>query len=127
MAPDETPDNEYPMILTTGRILEHWHTGEMTRRASHLDTIEPEAAIHISPGDVERLNVEPGETVKVSTRRGSIKLAVRREPAVPDGLIFMPFCFKEAAANFLTNPALDPFGKIPELKFSAVRVEKFSC
>ena len=124
LPPDETPDEDYPLILTTGRILEHWHTGEMTRRASNLDAIEPEAAIHLSPGDIERLNIVAGEMVRVSTRRGSIELAVRREPTVPDGLIFMPFCFKEAAANFLTNPALDPFGKIPELKFSAVRVEK---
>ena len=124
LPPDETPDEEYPMILTTGRVLEHWHTGEMTRRATNLDAIEPEAAIHISPSDIERLDVEPGEKVRVSTRRGSIELAVRRESDVPDGLIFMPFCFKEASANILTNPALDPFGKIPELKFSAVKVEK---
>ena len=123
---DELPDQEYPMILTTGRILEHWHTGAMTRRASNLAKIEPEAYLHMSPDDLKRFNVEPGEPVRISTRRGSLELAVRHEPSVPSGLVFMPFCFSEAAANILTNPALDPYGKIAEVKFSAARIEKIN-
>ena len=114
------------MILTTGRILEHWHTGAMTRRASNLAKIEPEAYLHMSPDDLKRFNVEPGEPVRISTRRGSLELAVRHEPSVPSGLVFMPFCFSEAAANILTNPALDPYGKIAEVKFSAARIEKIN-
>ncbi|MBT3552850.1 MAG: formate dehydrogenase subunit alpha [Rhodospirillaceae bacterium] len=124
--PDEVPDEEFPMVLTTGRLLEHWHTGAMTRRAESLSTIEPEAAVHVSPLDMERLELDPGETVAVTTRRGTIQLAARREPNMPEGLVFIPFCFAEAPANMLTNPALDPFGKIPELKFSAARLEKTS-
>jgi formate dehydrogenase major subunit len=122
--PDELPDDAFPTILTTGRLLEHWHTGSMTRRASVLDAIEPEAVVHMSPRDLRRLEVEPGESVRVSTRRGAIKLLARADRDVPPGLIFIPFCYAEAAANLLTNPALDPFGKIPEFKFCAARVEK---
>ncbi len=121
---DELPDQEFPMILTTGRILEHWHTGAMTRRAVNLDKIEPEAYLHMSPGDIARIDVEPGEAVRISTRRGSLEIAVRHEPSVPSGMVFMPFCFNEAAANILTNPALDPYGKIAEVKFAAARIEK---
>ena len=123
LPPDETPDEDYPLILTTGRLLEHWHTGAITRRASKLDALEPEATVQISPEDMENLGIEPGGRVRVTTRRGAVELAARREPGMPQGLIFMPFCYEEAAANILTNSALDPFGKIPELKFSAVRVE----
>ena len=123
LPPDETPDEDYPLILTTGRLLEHWHTGAITRRASKLDALEPEATVHISPEDMENLGIEPGGHVRMTTRRGTIELAARREPGMPQGLVFMPFCYEEAAANILTNSALDPFGKIPELKFSAVRVE----
>ena len=79
--------------------------------------------MQISPEDMETLGIEPGGRVRVTTRRGAVELAARREPGMPKGLVFMPFCYEEAAANILTNPALDPFGKIPELKFSAVRVE----
>ena len=122
--PDEEPDAEYPMILTTGRLLEHWHTGSMTRRASVLDAIEPEAVAHLSPRDLHRLGVEPGASVRVTTRRGSIELLARADRDVPPGLVFIPFCYAEAAANLLTNPALDPFGKIPEFKFCAARLEK---
>ncbi len=122
--PDEIPDEEFPLVLTTGRLLEHWHTGAMTRRAENLNALEPEAAVHVSPVDMERLELDPGETVTVTTRRGTIELAARREPNLPEGLVFIPFCFAEAPANMLTNPALDPFGKIPELKFSAARLEK---
>ncbi len=123
LPPDETPDAEFPFMLSTGRLLEHWHTGAMTRRATSLDAIEPEATLQVSPQDMEKLGIEPGSKVKVTTRRGSIEVTARREPNVPEGLIFMPFCYHEAAANILTNPALDPFGKIPELKFSAARLE----
>jgi formate dehydrogenase major subunit len=121
--PDELPDDAYPMILTTGRLLEHWHTGAMTRRATVLDRIEPEAAVHMAPADLDRLHARPGDRLRVTTRRGSIELAARSDRDVPAGLIFIPFCFVEAAANLLTNPALDPFGKIPEFKFCAAKVE----
>ncbi len=122
--PDEEPDAEYPMILTTGRLLEHWHTGSMTRRASVLDAIEPEAVALLSSRDLHRLGVVPGGSVRVATRRGSIDLLARADRDVPPGLVFIPFCYAEAAANLLTNPALDPFGKIPEFKFCAARLEK---
>ncbi len=123
LPPDEMPDASYPMILTTGRLLEHWHTGAMTRRASVLDAIEPEAVAHLSPRDLKRLGVAPGAFVRVATRRGTIELVARADRDVPPGLVFIPFCYAEAAANVLTNPALDPFGKIPEFKFCAARVE----
>ncbi len=122
-SPDETPDEEYPMILTTGRQLEHWHTGAMTRRARVLDEIEPEAVASLSPVDLRRLDIQPGAPVKVTTRRGVIELKARADTAIPSGMIFIPFCYAEAAANVLTNPALDPYGKIPEFKFCAARVE----
>ena len=122
--PDEQPDDQYPMVLTTGRLLEHWHTGAITRRASLLDALEPEAVACLSPTDLERLGVAPGDKVRVTTRRGVIETTARRDGKVPTGVIFLPFCFADAAANMLTNPALDPFGKIPEYKFCAARVEK---
>jgi formate dehydrogenase major subunit len=121
--PDELPDAEYPMVLSTGRLLEHWHTGAMTRRATMLDELEPEAIALMAPRDLERLGAQPGEFIRVATRRGSIDLKVRSDRDVPVGMVFIPFCFAEAAANLLTNPALDPFGKIPEFKFCAAKVE----
>lgn len=124
LSSDEIPDAEYPLVLTTGRVLEHWHTGAMTRRAAHLNNIEPEASVHISPDDMRKYGLNPGETVEISTRRGAVQLAARLEPSMPDGVIFMPFCYTEAAANFLTNPVLDPHAKIPELKFSAAKLGK---
>ena len=123
LPPDETPDAEYPIVLTTGRLLEHWHTGSMTRRSSVLDALEPEPEVHMAPETLAGLQVEPGALVRVVTRRGEIELAARIDPKLPSGLIFVPFCFYEAPANYLTNPALDPYGKIPELKFSAARLE----
>ncbi len=123
VSPDELPDDEYPMILTTGRQLEHWHTGAMTRRSRVLDEIEPEAIATLSAVALQNLNVEPGGRVQVSTRRGVIELVARIDNAVPDNMVFIPFCFAEAAANTLTNPALDPYGKIPEFKFCAAKVE----
>jgi len=121
--PDELPDDEFPLVLTTGRMLEHWHTGSMTRRASVLDSLEPEAIVGINRKDMERMGFEAGDMVDVVTRRGTITLKVRMNPNCPQGLIFIPFCFAEAPANVLTNPQLDPFGKIPEFKFCAARVE----
>lgn len=122
LPPDELPDESYPFVMSTGRLLEHWHTGSMTRRADVLDAIEPVAEVHISPDDLDQLNITAGDTVKVETRRGEIALPARIDPNLPKGMIFIPFCFTEAPANMLTNPALDPYGKIPELKFAAARV-----
>ncbi len=124
LPPNEQPDNEYPMILTTGRQLEHWHTGAMTRRASVLDAIEPDPVASMSAAQLQKLGVGPGDPIRVRTRRGAIELSARVDNAVPDGVVFIPFCYAEAAANTLTNPALDPYGKIPEFKFCAARVEK---
>jgi formate dehydrogenase major subunit len=121
--PDEQPDGEYPMVLTTGRQLEHWHTGAMTRRSATLDALEPSAVASLSRGEIARLGIAPGDMVRVTTRRGSVELMARQDDAVPDGVVFIPFAFVEAAANLLTNPALDPFGKIPEFKYCAARVE----
>jgi formate dehydrogenase major subunit len=118
----EVPDEEFPMVLITGRLLEHWHTGAMTRRATVLDAIEPVATASLNPADMERLGIEAGDDVTVESRRGRVIAQARRDPGMPAGAIFMPFAFVEAAANLLTNPALDPFGKIPEYKYCAVRV-----
>jgi len=123
-APDEAPDADYPMILTTGRQLEHWHTGSMTRRARVLDRIEPEANCSLNPRTLERLGIAPGGAVRLTTRRGAITTMARADRAVAEDMVFLPFAYVEAAANLLTNPALDPVGKIPEFKFAAVRVEK---
>ena len=120
--PDELPDLEYPMVLSTGRVLEHWHTGSMTRRAEVLDAIEPEATALMSPKDLWRMRVTPGDRIRLETRRGAIEVRVRSDRDVPANMVFMPFCYAEAAANLLTNPALDPTGKIPEFKFCAARV-----
>jgi formate dehydrogenase major subunit len=121
--PDELPDDDYPMILTTGRMLEHWHTGAMTRRAEMLNELEPEAVACLSPRDIDRMQLAPGDFIRVSTRRGAITLRARLDRDVAEGTVFIPFCYTEAAANLLTNPQLDPFGKIPEFKFCAARVE----
>ena len=122
LPPDEVPDEVFPLVMSTGRLLEHWHTGSMTRRASVLDAIEPAPEVHISVPDMTEKGIKAGQMVKVETRRGQIELAARMDPNLPAGMIFVPFCFTEAPANMLTNPALDPFGKIPELKFSAARL-----
>jgi formate dehydrogenase major subunit len=122
--PDEAPDKDFPMILTTGRQLEHWHTGSMTRRSKVLDAVEPEANCSLHPKTLRALNVSPGETLRLTTRRGSITIMARSDRAVAEDVVFVPFAYVEAAANILTNPAVDPYGKIPEFKFAAVRVEK---
>ncbi|HXD75050.1 MAG TPA: formate dehydrogenase subunit alpha [Vicinamibacterales bacterium] len=120
----ERPDGEYPMVLITGRQLEHWHTGSMTRRSSVLDAIEPEPVASIHPLDLAQLGVAPGGTMTIESRRGSISLYARADDGMPAGAVFVPFCYYEAAANTLTNPVLDPFGKIPEFKYCAVRITK---
>ncbi|WP_428511751.1 formate dehydrogenase subunit alpha [Roseovarius sp.] len=122
--PDDLPDADYPMVLTTGRQLEHWHTGSMTRRASVLDAVEPEANCSLHPSTLRKLGVEPGGMVRITTKRGSIDVMARADRAIAPDMVFMPFAYVEAAANILTNPAIDPYGKIPEFKYSAVRVEK---
>jgi formate dehydrogenase major subunit len=122
--PAELPDERYPMVLTTGRQLEHWHTGAMTRRATYLDALEPEATASLHPGELKRLGLRAGDPIRVATRRGAVELTARADRAVPKGMVFIPFAYVEAAANILTNPQLDPVGKIPEYKFCAARVER---
>jgi formate dehydrogenase major subunit len=119
---DELPDEEYPMVLITGRQLEHWHTGAMTRRATVLDAIEPEPVASMNPADLRAIGGKPGSVVTVASRRGSISLYARADEGTPKGVLFIPFCYYEAAANMLTNPALDPVGKIPEFKYCAIKV-----
>lgn len=122
--PDEMPDDEYPLLLTTGRLLEHWHTGAMTRTADVLNAIEPQPTVSLHPREIDRLGLSAGEPAKVTSRRGEVELMVRADREVPEGLVFIPFCFHEAAANLLTNPKLDPFGKIPEFKICAVKIAR---
>lgn len=123
MPPVEEPDEEYPLVLTTGRVLYHWHGGDMTRR-TNLELLYPEALVEINPQDAGSLCIENGEMVTVSSRRGQVtaKAEVTERPL--PGVVFMTFHFKEAAANLLTIAALDPVAKIPEFKACAVRVEK---
>jgi len=118
----EQPDAEYPFVLITGRQLEHWHTGSMTRRSRALDAIEPFAVVSVNPQDLAELDVPPGGAITVASRRGTVSLYARADDGTPRGSVFIPFCYYEAAANLLTNPVLDPFGKIPEFKYCAVRV-----
>jgi formate dehydrogenase major subunit len=119
---NERPDVEYPYVLITGRQLEHWHTGSMTRRASVLDAIEPIATASVNGAELRKLGVEQGDTITVRSRRGEVALVVRRDDGTPPGAVFIPFAYYEAAANVLTNAALDPFGKIPEFKYCAVAI-----
>lgn len=121
--PDETPDKDYPFILITGRQLEHWHTGSMTRRATVLDALEPEAIVQVNPKTLRALGVSAGGMLRLTTRRGSVEVMARADRAVSEDNVFLPFAYVEAAANLLTNAALDPYGKIPEFKFAAVKVE----
>jgi formate dehydrogenase major subunit len=120
---NEQPDAEYPMVLITGRQLEHWHTGSMTRRATVLDALEPAATASLHGADLVRLGLAAGDTVRIASRRGQVLVQLRQDDGTPVGTVFMPFAYQEAAANLLTNAALDPFGKIPEFKYCAVRVE----
>ena len=112
------------MILTTGRQLEHWHTGSMTRRSSVLDWAEPEANASLHPKTIRRLDLEPGQMMTIETRRGAISIMCRSDRAIAEDMVFVPFAYVEAAANVLTNPKLDPYGKIPEFKFAACRITK---
>ena len=118
----EQPDRDFPFVLITGRQLEHWHTGAITRRATVLDAIEPEPVASMHPLDLDAIGARPGDVITVESRRGIISLYARVDDGTPRGAVFIPFCFYEAAANLLTNPALDPFGKIPEFKYCAVKV-----
>ncbi len=120
----EQPDRDYPMVLITGRQLEHWHTGAITRRSGVLDAIEPDPTALMHPLDLDALNVRAGEVITVASRRGSVSLFARVDEGTPRGTVFIPFAYYEAAANKLTNPALDPFGKIPEFKYCAIKVTK---
>jgi formate dehydrogenase major subunit len=120
----ERPDDEFPLVLITGRQLEHWHTGAITRRAAVLDAIEPEPTVSVHPLDLDAIGAQAGDIVTVASRRGIISLYARADDGIPRGAVFIPFCYYEAAANLLTNPALDPYGKIPEFKYCAVRLTK---
>jgi formate dehydrogenase major subunit len=124
LPPDEVPDAEFPLVLTTGRLLEHWHTGAMTRRAGVLDAIEPVGIAAMNPRDMQKRGLQQGDRITVATRRGVLDAILRADREVAEGSVFMPFCFAESPANRLTNPKLDPFGKIPEFKYCAARVER---
>ena len=118
----ETTDADYPMVLITGRQLEHWHTGSMTRPSQVLDAVEPYPTVSLNGAELQRLGLQAGDVVTVRSRRGSVVLRTRRDDGTPPRTVYIPFAYAEAAANLLTNPALDPFGKIPEFKYCAVQV-----
>ena len=122
--PDELPDGEFPYILTTGRLLYHFHTGTMTRKTAGLEEIAPPAPLEINPEDAAREGISDNDTVEVASRRGTVRARAVVTERSPKGTVFMPFHFKEAAANVLTNDALDPIAKIPELKVCAVSIKK---
>jgi formate dehydrogenase major subunit len=119
---EEQPDADYPLVLITGRQLEHWHTGSMTRRSGVLDAIEPDAVALLHPQELARLGVAPGDRITLTSRRGEVELFARADAGMPPGAVFVAFCWAEAAINRLTNPALDPVAKIPGFKYCAVRV-----
>ncbi|MFP6684384.1 MAG: molybdopterin dinucleotide binding domain-containing protein, partial [Polyangiaceae bacterium] len=119
----ELPDERFPFVLNTGRMLEHWHTGTMTRRSKALDAIAPEALVEVHPDDLARFELNDGDFVKVTSRRGEIVLRAVASERVSQGSVFIPFHFREAAANLLTIDAVDPYGKIPEYKYCAVQIE----
>jgi len=119
----EQPDRDYPLLMTTGRVLYHYHTGTMTRLSRGSVERYPESLVEIHPRDAERFGVEDGKQVRVSSRRGTVTAKASLTERSPEGTIFMTFHFREAAVNILTNPALDPLAKIPEYKVSAVRIE----
>jgi anaerobic selenocysteine-containing dehydrogenase len=120
----ELPDEEYPFILSTGRVLFHWHTGTMTRRVKGLEEIYPQGLLEINPLDAQKLSLKDADLARVISRRGKVVIRVKVTDISPAGVVFMSFHFKEAAANLLTIDALDPVAKIPELKVCAVRIEK---
>jgi len=122
--PAELPDKEYPLVLTTGRNLYHYHTGTMTRKVAGLNTIEPEGVIEINPADASSLKIKDGDKVKVISRRGEVAVKAKITEKSPPKVVYMTFHFAESAANLLTNTALDPVAKIPEFKVCAVRIER---
>ena len=119
---NERPDATYPFVLITGRQLEHWHTGSMTRRSGVLDALEPMATASMCGADLSEMGLQPGDVVTLRSRRGEVALHLRRDDGTPRGAVFVPFAYYEAAANMMTNAALDPLGKIPEFKYCAVQV-----
>jgi len=120
----ELPDEEYPLVLNTGRILEHWHTGTMTRRSRALHTLRPEPYVEMHQEDMGKLGINDHDWVRVSSRRGAIKLKACCDNRIASGSVFIPFHFREAAANVLTIDEIDPWGKTPEYKFCAVKIER---
>ena len=124
IAANERPDAQYPFVLITGRQLEHWHTGSMTRRAVVLDAIEPVATACMCASDLQALGLQPGAVMTVESRRGAVVIHVRQDDGMPPGTVFIPFAYYEAAANLMTNAALDPFGKSPEVKDCAVAIRR---
>jgi formate dehydrogenase major subunit len=127
LPPDELPDTEFQFVLTTGRLLDDWHTGSMTRRAVVLDAFEPVGIAAMKPRDMQKRGLRQGDKITVETRRGALEAILRPDREVAEGMIFMPFCFAESPANRLTNPKLDPVGKIPEFKYCAARVERVTA
>jgi formate dehydrogenase major subunit len=125
--PAELPGPEYPLVLITGRTLEHWHTGTMTRRAKALSALQPTAFVEMHAADLAGIGAAPGDRVRVSSPRGSIELEAVVLDQVARGTVFIPFHFREAAANVLTSERLDPDAKIPDYKFTAVRVERVAA
>jgi len=121
---DELPDEQYPFILTTGRVLYQYHTGTMTRKSRGIEALYPEGPVEISPEDARSLGIQDGDLVEVESRRGSLRARTRVTRRSPEGVVFMTFHFHEAAVNVLTNPAVDPVAKIPEYKVCAVRIRK---
>jgi len=119
----EAPDADFPFVLTTGRELEHWHTGAMTRRAGVLDALQPGPTVSVAPATLARLGLASGQEARVVTRRGAVRLTLRADPGLPEDMLFIPFAYREAAANLLTHPQLDPTGRIPGFKYCAARLE----
>ncbi len=122
--PAELPDEEYPLLLSTGRILYQYHTGTMTRKVRGLEEIAPECFVEIAPEDAEKFNITDGDRIKVVSRRGEIEVLAKVSLRIGEGIVFIPFHYAEAAANVLTNPVFDPVSGIPEFKVCAVRIEK---
>jgi predicted molibdopterin-dependent oxidoreductase YjgC len=122
-APAEVADADYPLVLTTGRVLWQYHTGTMTRKSEGINEIDPHGKVWISPGDAEKYGIEGGNEVVVTTRRGNIDIEAMVTERMPNGVIFIPFHYVEAAANMLTNDAVDPISKVPEFKVSAAKVK----
>jgi len=124
LPPAELPDATYPLLLTTGRVLYHYHTGTLTRRTQGLAAMYPEGLVEMHPEDAARLEVANGDMVQVASRRGEVNVKADVTDKIQPGVVFMTFHFPDSAANFLTNPALDPVAKIPEFKACAVKVSK---